>query len=139
MKKINIKLLTSTAKLPYRGSAEAAGYDLYADSMEEKRDLYIYHTGIAVRLPVGCCGFIFPRSSVVNTGLILGNSVGLLDSDFTGEIKCVFYKREGATAYRIGERIAQLVIAEIPSVEFCRVLELDTTERGANGFGSTGV
>lgn len=136
--KVLIKRLSNTAKMPYHGTEESAGWDMYADRMEEKEDRFVYYTGIAVRLPKNHCGFIFPRSSVVKTGLFMGNSIGLLDRDYTGEISCVFYKRENAKPYQIGDRIAQLVVSPIPEVTFEEVADLPETSRGSGGYGSTG-
>jgi dUTP pyrophosphatase len=136
--KVKVKRLTATAKLPYHATIGSAGWDLYADRVEEKEDRFVYYTGIAIQLPKHHCGLILPRSSVVNTGLFMGNSVGLLDEDYTGEISCVFYKRENAKPYEIGERIAQIVVSPVPDVEFEEADELSETARGTGGYGSTG-
>lgn len=138
MIEVKIKLLTTTAKLPQRGSTEAAGYDLYADRIEESENTLIVYTGIAIQLPRGYCGLIMPRSSIVHTGLQLGNSVGLLDSDFTGEVRCVFYKKQFSKAYEVGNRVAQLVVLKLPEINLTKVEFLESTDRGEAGFGSTG-
>ena len=135
---VKIKRFSETAKMPYHGTAESAGWDLYADRMKEEEDRFVYFTGVGVELPKHHCGLIMPRSSVVKTGLIMGNSVGLIDRDYTGEISCVFYKKDNAKPYEIGERIAQLLVVPIPDVEFIEVNELPQTERGKGGYGSTG-
>ena len=98
-----------------------------------------YDTGIAVEIPPGYVGLVFPRSSVCKTGLSLANSVGVIDSDYRGSISLVFYKgAELIEAYSYGDRIGQLVIVPIPEVEFVEAEELSETERGAGGYGSTG-
>jgi len=97
-----------------------------------------YGTGIAVEIPPGHVGLIFPRSSIFHTGLILTNSVGVIDSGYRGEIKAVFKAPGHYDIYRIGERIGQLVIVPIPDVEYEEADELSETERGTGGYGSTG-
>ena len=81
---------------------------------------------------------LVPRSSVVNTGLLMGNSVGIIDSDSVGELSAVFYLRSGCKFYNVGDRIGQLLIVPIPAVEYVEAEELSETERGAGGYGSTG-
>lgn len=137
-KQVKIKFLTETAKMPYHGTNESAGWDLYADRVVEEEDRYVYYTGVAVEIPKHFCGLILPRSSVVKTGLIMGNSIGLIDRDYIGELSCVFYKRQGATPYKIGERIAQFFVSPVPDIEFVQVDELTPTSRGSGGYGSTG-
>ena len=135
---VRVKFLVPEAKMPYHGTLDAAGWDLYATGVEDKGDRLVYHTGIAVQIPKGHCGFLMPRSSVVKTGLVLGNSVGLIDADYTGEIMCVFYKLNAVAPYEVGDRVAQLVIMPVPRVTLKAVESLDVTERGDAGFGSTG-
>lgn len=140
--KLKIKKLTPSAETPTRGSDGAAGWDLYCTKIE------IYNvnqlkasTGIAVEIPPGHVGLLFPRSSIVKTGMRLGNSVGVIDSDYRGEITAVFdvQTRYEAANYRIGDRIVQLVIVpyvEFDGIEVCE--KLSRTERGTGGYGSTG-
>lgn len=136
---IPFKKLYPDAKEPYRASDGAAGYDLYAHRVEQCGiNICKCYTGIAVQIPQNYCGLLLPRSSVVKTGMFLGNGCGLLDSDYTGELVFVFYKRDGSTPYTVGDRIGQLIIIPIPKIEFEEVEELDETERGDGGFGSTG-
>lgn len=137
--KIKFKKLNPNAVIPKRGTIGAAGFDLTAVRLEFTETTLKYDTGIAVEIPPGYVGLLFPRSSVCKTGLSLANSVGVIDQDFRGSISFVFYK--GPTwiePYSYGDRIGQLVIVPIPEVEFMEVEELSETERGAGGYGSTG-
>lgn len=171
---MRVKLLNSKARSPFRGSTEAAGYDLYSTS-----DAIVTHgkatkvrTGVAVAIPIGCVGLIKPRS-----GLAFADSVdtmaGVIDSDYRGELKILLtchatqspilariynlaarivnclakkvvhdpvleIKPVGSLLLGCGERVAQLLIVPVKTPEIEVVDELDDTERGENGFGSTG-
>ena len=135
-----VKRLTETAKLPTRGSVEAAGLDLYADAsvsiMPHANNLV--PTGISVIVPTGYYGRIAPRSGVsVKTGLIV--NAGVIDSDYRGEIKIVFQNpTRQYVDIKAGEKVAQLIIEKIALLDVKEVESLDQTERGSNGFGSTG-
>ena len=135
---IKFKKLNQNAVIPKQGTAGAAGFDLTAVSIEETDQFVKYYTGISVQIPAGYFGMLVPRSSVVNTGLLMGNSVGIIDSDYVGELSAVFYLRSGCKVYNVGDRIGQLLIVPIPEVEFAEVDELSETERGSGGYGSTG-
>ena len=137
--KIKFKKLNPNAVMPRQGTTGAAGFDLTAVSIEKKDMTVKYDTGIAVEIPPGYVGLVFPRSSVCKTGMTLANSVGVIDSDFRGSISLVFYKGPNwIEPYSYGERIGQLVIVPIPEVEFVEAEELSETDRGAGGYGSTG-
>ena len=137
---IKFKRTHPDAKTPYHGPKSAAGYDLYAVSVEElPHNVIKYHTGIAVEIPEGYVGLIFPRSSIIKQGLSMSNAVGVIDSDFRNEMSAVFYKNSDSEVYKPGDRVCQLVIMPIPAIEFIEVDELSETDRGAGGFGSTGV
>ena len=136
--KIKFKKLNPNAVIPKQGTAGAAGFDLTAVRIEKTDQFVKYYTGIAVQIPAGYFGMLVPRSSVVNAGLLMGNSVGIIDNDYIGELSAVFYLRSGCKVYNVGDRIGQLVIVPIPAVEFVEVDELSETERGAGGYGSTG-
>lgn len=118
-----------------------AGMDLTATSMrmvDESQYGYIeYGTGIALEIPDGYVGLVFPRSSCSDTGLILSNCVGVIDSGYRGEIKCRFKAIPDTVIYQIGERIAQLIIMPFPKIEFVEE-ELSESERAEGGHGSTG-
>lgn len=137
--KIKFKKLNPNAVMPKLGTSGAAGFDLTAISLEVTDMTLKYDTGIAVEIPTGYVGLVFPRSSVCKTGLSLANSVGVIDSDYRGSISFVFYKPMPCIVpYLPGDRIGQLVIMPIPEVEFVEAEELSETERGEGGYGSTG-
>jgi dUTP pyrophosphatase len=140
--KIKFKKLVDWAVAPKQGSKAAAGFDLTATSKKWNREFSVweYGTGIAVEIPEGYAGFLFPRSSIYKTGFSLTNSVGLIDRDFRGEIMAKFADTYlgDVEGYDIGDRIGQLVIMPVPEVEYVEVEELSETERGAGGYGSTG-
>lgn len=141
---IKIKKLRENAVVPTRGSASAAGYDLYACidtpvSIAPHATAMI-GTGLSVAIPEGYFGAVFARSGLASKqALRPANCVGVCDSDYRGEY-IVALHNDGETERVIesGERIAQLVVIPYLSVEFDLVDELDETERGAGGFGSTG-
>ena len=142
---IDIKRVDDTAKIPVRGSADAAGYDLYAHlDMEEltimPHETVKIGTGICVSIPRGYFGAIFARSGIaIKRSLRPANSVGVVDSDYVGEIIVALHNdSEECQTIQNGERIAQLVVIPFLPVEFNEVEELEQTERGISGFGSTG-
>lgn len=136
--KIQIQKLVPEAVVPRYGKPGDAGLDLTAISKTINKSLAYaeYGTGIAIAIPENHVGLVFPRSSISDKAMVLSNSVGVIDSGYRGEIKArfrCFDKRE----YEIGDRIAQLIIIPIPSVEFEEVDALSITERADTGFGST--
>lgn len=136
---VRFKKLHPDAKVPYQGTPGSAGWDLTAVSkvcMDSKTVKYF--TGLAVEIPEGHVGFVFPRSSVYKTGQMLTNCVGVIDSDYRGEITAVFATKIGNKDYNVGDRIMQLVIMPYPAVKFVEAEELTETERGTGGYGSTG-
>ena len=146
MSVLKIKKLKETARVPYRATAGAAGMDLYACLDEpvviapgERR---MIPTGLAIELESPAyCAFLYARSGLaVKYGIAPANCVGVIDSDYRGEV-CAVLQNLSDAAFTVadGERIAQMVIApvELPEIEV--VGELGETERGAGGFGSTGV
>ena len=142
--KINIKKLSENAIIPTYGSIGAAGADLYAllsDTLTIKPgETVLVGTGIAMEIPEGFVGLIFARSGLsTKKGLAPANKVGVIDSDYRGEIKVPLYNQSGSVqTIEKGERIAQMVITPFISADFTEVDELDDTLRGAEGFGSTG-
>ena len=146
MAQVKIKKLDPNATIPTSGSAFAAGYDLYAClSGDGEVTIPAHHTvmvptGIAVALPEGTFGGVFARSGLASReGLRPANCVGVVDSDYRGELKVPMVNL-GAEAYTIqpGERVAQLCIAPVYTAAFVPAEELGNTQRGAGGFGSTG-
>ena len=141
---VKIKKLHSDAVVPRYAKPGDAGLDLTAISMSldtssSERDLVTYGIGLAVEIPEGYVGLLFPRSSVYKTGLTLTNSVGVIDSGYRGEIMMKFEVSADSKIYKIGDRVGQLLIVSYPQIEFEEVDELSSTERGQGGYGSTGV
>ena len=142
--KINIKRLTETAILPERGSAYAAGYDLFADLNEnveiQPHETKMIGTGLAMEIPEGYFGGIFARSGLSSKeGLRPANCVGVVDADYRGEVKVALHNDgEVVREIKAGQKIAQLVVVPFLGVEFDEVEELSETVRGVGGFGSTG-
>lgn len=142
---IKIKKLKENAKLPTKGTAGSAGMDLYACIDEpiilKHGELKIIPTGVAIALPnANCAAFLYARSGLgVKHGICLANGVGVVDSDYRGEI-CVGLCNVSKEDYTIQsfERVAQMVIAPVYPVELTEVDTLDETDRGEGGFGSTG-
>ena len=140
---IKIKKLKDNAVVPTRGSKCAAGADLYSaenDLYIEDRQTVMIGTGIAMEIPEGYVGLVYARSGLAcKEGLAPANKVGVIDSDYRGEIKVALYNQSGQKKLvKNGERIAQIVIAPFLAPEFTEVSELDETDRGEGGFGSTG-
>ena len=144
MDKIQVKLLRDGAKLPTYGSEEAAGADLYACLEEpvtiEPGQTVFVPTGFAMEVPKGCAGLIYARSGLAcKRGLAPANKVGVIDSDYRGEVIVALHNHGGQPqSIASGERIAQLVITPVYTPGFYQVEELDDTIRGIGGFGSTG-
>lgn len=141
MEKVKIKRLHKDAVIPSYSRQGDAGMDLVATSkFYDDFDNICYGTGLALEIPEGYVGLLFPRSSISKTDLTLRNSVGIIDSSYRGEIVLKFNNilMSSCEPYNVKERIGQLIIIPYPTIEFEEVEELSTTERGAQGFGSTG-
>ncbi len=138
--KIQFKKLSKEAQKPKFGKPGDAGADLVATSIDLSRDgQIVYGTGLAVEIPEGMVGLVFPRSSVRNYDLVMSNSVGVIDRGYRGEIMVTFnLKNPWADIYKVGDRIAQLVIMPVPLAQYVEVEELSETSRGTEGHGSTG-
>lgn len=143
---IKIKKLYEDSKIPTRGSEYAAGYDLYAYIKSgggfsvAPHSTVLVGTGVAITPPDGTFGAIFARSGLATKkGLAPANKVGVCDIDYTGEYKVALHNHSDEIVYvQHGDRIAQLVFIPYVVGDFIEVNELDSTERGAGGFGSTG-
>ena len=137
-----VKKLSSDATIPTRANPGDAGVDLVATSCKHDVHYIEYGTSLAVAIPDGFVGLLFPRSSVSNTNMVLANSVGVIDSSYRGEVK-VRFKLTGpgymAKTYAVGDRVAQLVIVPIVEAKVLEVQELPESKRGAGGFGSSGT
>lgn len=149
MIEVKVKKLTDEAVLPAYATDGSAGMDVTAVGREYhvENDCWVYHTGLSFQLPEGYVMLIFPRSSNRKTDFYLANHVGVLDSDYTGELMLVYKCRDEYrdslylpmnAPYEVGDRVGQIIIMPYPKVEFLEVEELTKTERGDGGFGSTG-
>lgn len=140
--RVKLKKLHEDAKVPRYAKPGDAGMDLFVTEVEVT-DLYVqYHTGIAIEIPEGHVGLLFPRSSNSKKDLVLANSVGVVDSGYRGELlfryKELVHEQRGFTNwYQKGDACGQIMILPYPQVEFEEVFELSETERGDGGFGST--
>lgn len=141
---VKIKKLSENAVIPTYAKQSDAGMDMVATKIvNETLDSITYGTDIALEIPEGFVGLVFPRSSIRKTHLHLSNSVGVIDSGYRGEIQATFKKIQGVSNnaldnYKVGDRICQIMIIPHPYVNFLEVEELNNTERGEGGFGSTG-
>ena len=140
---VQVKRLDTNAVIPLKAHADDAGLDLTATSVKATDKYIEYGTGLAVSIPRGHVGLLFPRSSISNSDLSLANSVGVVDAGYFGEIKLRF-KKIGlsdpyfSALYNVGDRIGQLIIMPIPAVTFDEVSDLGNSERAIGGFGSSG-
>lgn len=138
--KVNIKKLNKNAKIPKYSKEGDACLDLYAAS--KTNDSFgnaVYDTGLAIEIPPGYVGLLYPRSSICKTMHQMRNGVGVIDSGYRGPIKLVFWgSYSGKNCYDVGDRVGQLMILPYPKIEFEEVDELSATDRGSGGFGSTG-
>lgn len=143
IEKIDMKVL-SEYKLPTYGTKFSAGMDLYCSNQEDiiinPGETKSVNTGLKLEIPEGFFGAIYPRSSTgVKKNLMLANTVGIIDSDYRGEIKIFFYNYGNqAQSIKFGDRLAQLIIQPYQVVNIVESEELSETDRGEGGFGSTG-
>ena len=151
---VKIKRLKPNAVIPTYAKEGDAGMDLVAtEIIKDTPEQITYGTGLAMEIRDGFVGLVFPRSSIRKTGLQLSNSVGVIDSGYRGELQATFNKIFGGEGmydemkvneiqpneyYKVGDRIAQIIIIPYPQIEFQEVEELSDSERGDGGFGSTG-
>ena len=147
--KVKIKRLDERAIVPSYSKKGDAGMDLTAINISKDNVGNItYHTGLAVAIPDGYVGLLFPRSSISKKQQFLTNCVGVIDSGYRGEIMAKFKPVMGtydtilelfeSNEYQVGDRIVQMIIIPYPQIEFEEVEELSSSERGHGGFGSTG-
>jgi dUTP pyrophosphatase len=142
--KVNIKRLHPNAVIPTYAKEGDAGMDLVATSViSETHTQITYGLGVALEIPNGFVGLVFPRSSIRKTRLQLSNSVGVIDSGYRGELQATFNKitttlENQKNDYKVGDRVAQIMIIPYPSIDFQEVEYLSNTQRGEGGFGSTG-
>ena len=142
--RIPLKKLTDEAIVPKYAYAGDAGVDLCATGHYELQpfERALISTGIAIELPDGYAGFVLPRSGLaVKHGISIVNAPGLIDSNYRGELKVCIVNLDARNSFVVepGDRIAQLVVMPHPAVTFTEVEELNSSERGVGGFGSSGV
>lgn len=130
-------------ELPSYANPGDAGMDVKANGYiyDSENDLHIYHTGLYFELPKGYVMLVFPRSSNTKKECYLPNSVGILDSGYRGELLFKYKNRDAndnSRPYKVGDKVGQIVILPYPTVRWTEVNELSDSERGENGFGSTG-
>jgi dUTP pyrophosphatase len=141
---VKIKKINPSAVIPTYAKDGDAGMDMIATSIISDTPTQItYGLGIALEIPNGFVGLVFPRSSIRKTRLQLSNSVGVIDSGYRGELQATFNKiittiENQKNDYKVGDRVCQIIIIPHPPIEFKEVDELTNTERGEGGFGSTG-
>ena len=146
--KVNIKKLHEDAIIPSYATDGDACFDLTCVSVEKHGDLFIqYNTGLAMEIPDGYVGLIFPRSSVTKKSMMLKNSVGIIDSGYRGEISFRYHRFKNEVLgmsipskniYEVGDRVGQMMIIPRPEIELNEVDELSDSERGTGGYGSSG-
>mgnify|MGYP003290516622 CR=1 FL=1 len=158
--KVKIKKLHPDAVIPAYAKAGDAGMDLTAVTLDvDEFGNMCYGTGLAFEIPEGYVGLVFPRSSIYKKGIVLSNSVGVIDSGYRGEVSFKFkadsdivafaeqgtesatYTRQpcpNRDTYKLGDRIGQIIIMPYPQIEFEEVGKLSETERGTGGYGHTG-
>lgn len=138
---VKVKKLNDLAKIPAYSKPGDAGLDLTATSKTREGKSLVYGTGLSIEIPEGYVGLLFPRSSLTNYDLSLGNHVGIIDSGYRGELLFKFKRTDMelfSKAYSVGDRIGQLLIIPYPKVELVEVAELSSSERGKSGYGSSG-
>lgn len=136
---VKIKKLHKDAVVPSYAKHGDAGLDLTAvtETWNEDNSMVTYGIGLAIEIPEGYVGLLFPRSSVCKTSLNLSNSVGVIDSGYRGEIMLKYRYLEEGMVYDINDRVGQLIIMPYPTIKFEEAEELEDTSRGEGGFGST--
>lgn len=140
--KLGIKKLHPNAVIPSRSHEGDAGLDLTAVDIKEVNEKgfgYIeYDLGLSFQIEEGYVGLIYPRSSISNTGLWMSNGVGVIDSGYRGPVKARFKYVPNTDKYKVGDRVAQLIIKKLEDVEIELLEELTQSDRGEGGFGSSG-
>ena len=144
MLKIKLQKITEDARMPIKGSEHAAAYDVYAHSITSENGKVKVGLGFKTEIPKGYKGIIVPRSNLTKFRWILNNSYGVIDSDYRGEWMAIFTLIDNNDVndtfpYGIGDRVAQIYFEEVLPVSFDVVPELEQSERGEGGFGSTGL
>lgn len=135
---VKFKKLHPNAVIPKYAKSGDAGLDMTATSRTFEGGQWVYGTGLAVEIPEGYVGYVFPRSSIYKSGLHLSNAVGVVDAGYRGEVRARFYDTGTGIAYSVGDRVCQMVIMPFPKIEPVEAAELSDSERGTDGWGSSG-
>lgn len=135
--KVKIKKLTPEAVIPSYAKLGDGGMDMTCVKINTTEQYVEYETGISMEIPEGYVGLLFPRSSNSKMGLLLCNSVGIVDSGYRGPINFRFKQVGNGNSYQVGERVGQIMIMPYPQISFEEIDDLSVTERGEGGFGST--
>lgn len=141
---VSIKILSRDAQIPHMAYNGDAGVDLRSVEriVLEPQERAMVATGLAIALPEGYAGFVLPRSGLAaKHGISIVNAPGLIDSNYRGELKVILLNTDpnDSFAIEIGDRIAQLIVMPIPTINFEQVEELTESQRGESGFGSSGI
>lgn len=151
MLKIKLQKTTEDAHMPFKASSDAACYDVYAHSITSENGKVKVGLGFKTEIPKGYKGIIVPRSNLTKYHWVLNNSFGVIDSDYRGEWMAIFtaiplivnsHDINAAYThfpYNVGDRVAQIYFEEVLPISFDVVPELEVSERGEGGFGSTGL
>ena len=142
---VKFKKLSDKAVLPTKAHKTDAGLDLTCTGIESEVNecgqfILVYHTGLAIEIPDGYVGLIYPRSSICKKSVMQTNSVGVIDSGYRGEVLVKYRNTSGDSIpalYNIGERIAQLIIMPYPEIEPVFAEDLSESDRGTDGYGSS--
>lgn len=142
--RVPIKILSRDAQIPHMAYNGDAGVDLR--SVErialKPQERAMVATGLAIALPEGYAGFVLPRSGLAaKHGISIVNAPGLIDSNYRGELKVILLNTDPDNSFtiEIGDRIAQLIVMRVPTINFEQVEELTESQRGESGFGSSGI
>ena len=138
---VKFKKLAYDVQLPVKGSSHAACYDVYARYITSLGDKVTVGLGFATEIPEGWKGVMVPRSNLTKHNWVLNNSMGIIDSDYRGEWKAIFtcIGPNLGFPYNIGDRVAQIYFDKVENVKFVEMKDLEGSDRGEGGFGSTGM
>lgn len=141
---VSIKILSRDAQIPHMAYNGDAGVDLRSVEriVLEPQERAMVATGLAIALPEGYAGFVLPRSGLAaKHGISIVNAPGLIDSNYRGELKVILLNTDPDISFtiEIGDRIAQLIVMPVPTINFEQVEELTESQRGESGFGSSGI
>ena len=144
MLKVKFKKISGNTILPFKGSVDAACFDVYAHSITFENNKMVIGLGFKTEIPRGYKGILMPRSNLTKHPWMMNNSMGIIDADYRGEWKMILTPLNGdlittSLPYGTGDRVGQIYFEAVTPVEFIEVEDLSETERGTGGFGSTGL